>query len=247
MIRSGYKKKYKTAYRKYKNAQDRYRRKGLKKLSEERQKQALEEMKVDENGAVVTDDIEEEFSIVMIEEHILADNGASITTTRTMDDSRITRIQQLATMNATNLVGLHDCQLCKEDDTVKEKRKPIYGHKAHLMHLLQGLIAPDWAGNTSNKSGQHTEAAKYIRANASKNEGSKSVCTVCGSSFKGKNHVESSRRHLNNHANQAVTDCTVEEAKEVIVKHFWENFQVEWDPSELDCMLQERKPQEKKR
>ncbi len=52
-------KKYKTAYRKYKNAQDRYRRKGLKKLSEERQKQALEEMKVDENGAVVTDDIEE--------------------------------------------------------------------------------------------------------------------------------------------------------------------------------------------
>lgn len=137
----------------------------------------------------------------MIEEHILEDNGASITTTRTMDDSRIARIQQVATMNTTNLVGLHDCQLCKEDDTIKEKRKPIYGHKAHLMHLLQGLIAPGWVGNTSNKRGQHTESVTY---------------------------------------------CTVEEAKEVIVKYFWENFQVEWDPSELDRMLQERKPQEKK-
>ncbi|KAG1077080.1 hypothetical protein G6F42_025084 [Rhizopus arrhizus] len=52
-------KKYKMAYKRYKIAQDRYRRKGLKKLSEEKQKQALEEMKVDENGAVVTDAIKE--------------------------------------------------------------------------------------------------------------------------------------------------------------------------------------------
>lgn len=52
-------KKYKMACRRYKNARDRYRRKGLKKLPEERQKKALKEMKVDENEAVVTDDIEE--------------------------------------------------------------------------------------------------------------------------------------------------------------------------------------------
>lgn len=59
-MKESYGTEYKMAYRRYKNAQDRYRRKGLKKLSEERQKKALEEMKVDENGAVITDAIEED-------------------------------------------------------------------------------------------------------------------------------------------------------------------------------------------
>ncbi|OAC98980.1 hypothetical protein MUCCIDRAFT_85526 [Mucor lusitanicus CBS 277.49] len=45
--------KYRDAYRKYTNAQDRYRRQGLKKLSEERRQKAFQEMTVNENGDVV--------------------------------------------------------------------------------------------------------------------------------------------------------------------------------------------------
>ncbi|KAL9548437.1 hypothetical protein MBANPS3_005685 [Mucor bainieri] len=181
-----------------------------------------------------------EIAIEMMSQQAGEDDSTVVNTTRTMDDNRIRRIVELSSTNATTLADLHHCQLCQNDDSIKEKRKPIYGHKAHAVHLFQSLVAPGWKKNKSNNRGQHTNTAHYIREHPVRTDKTGTTCSVCRRRFKGKHHVESAKRHLNEHADKKVEDLDVDQAKDLITDYFMDNFGVQWNAEEMDDLIRKR-------
>lgn len=117
----------------------------------------------------------------------------------------------------------------------------IEGHSDHVRHLFKSLLSPSWPNHGKlSVRGQHTEAKKYLEENQPTTEENKSSCSVCDKTFDNKGHKKSMQQHMKKHlAENHITDMIFEEAKIFVAEYFKQHFDIEWNNSEFDKLMNE--------
>lgn len=177
---------YKYLKKNYINKQNRARRQVMKSITEERTNKGLRELRVDSQGAVISnehveadipndsvgtirnnplDSFIDEIELIETHDNVSDDQEENAQfIRRSLNDKRLQKILSWCNEYRTRIVGNSQCQLCVNDPTIKPSNVPTFkGDQQHKQHLFQGLICKKWGIHNSSHAGQHTESKQFIR------------------------------------------------------------------------------------